>query len=90
MVFFTLFRPQETKLDGKGSPLESSSKFSNSLNMKTPSEHVLVQAHKIHELVTLSSIIPSSLQTCQKMKRHELTFLDSLKFNMEDKEEVFF
>ena len=61
--------------------------FSDSLNMKTPSEHVLVRAHKIHELVTLSSIIPSSLQTLSKNEeRLELTFLDSLKFNMKDKE----
>ena len=69
MVCFILFWPQETKLDEKGPPLESSSEFSDSLNMKTPSEHVLVWAHKIHESVTLSSIIPSSLQSCQKMKR---------------------
>ena len=66
MVCFIFFRPQETKLDEKGPPLESSLEVSESLNMKTPSEHVLVRAHKIHELVTLSSIIPSSLQACQK------------------------
>ena len=53
----------------KKDPLESSSEFLDSLNMKTPSEHVLVWAHKIHESMTLSSIIPSSLQACQKMKR---------------------
>ena len=29
-------------------------------------EHVLVQAHKIHESVTLSRIILSPLQACQK------------------------
>ena len=33
------------------------------------SDHVLVRAHKIHESVTLLSIIHSSLQACQKMKR---------------------
>ena len=59
--------------------------------MKIPSEHVLVRAHKIHESMTLSSIIPSSLQAGQKMKRDlTLTFLESLKFNRKDKEEVFF
>ena len=52
----------------KKDPLESSLEFLDSLNMKTPSENVLVRAHKIHESVTLSSIIPSSLQACQKME----------------------
>ena len=64
--------------------------FSDSLNMKTPSEHVLVRTHKIHESVTLSSIIPSSSSLSKNEERLELTFLDSLKFNREDKEEVFF
>ena len=48
-------------------------------------EHVLVWAHKIHELVTLSSI-----KLVKNEERPELNFLDSLKFNRKDKEEVFF
>ena len=54
-------------------------------------KHVLVQARKIHESVTLSSIILSPLfKLVKNEERLELTFLDSLKFNRNDKEEVFF
>ena len=64
MVCFILFRPQDTKLDEKAPPLESSLEFLYSLYYESTTENVLVQAHKIHESVTLSSIIPSSLQAC--------------------------
>ena len=37
-------------------------------------EHVLVQAHKIHELVTLSSIILSPLQSFQKLRETRVDF----------------
>ena len=45
MVGFILFQPQETKLDEKEPPLESSLEFLDSLNVKTPTEHVLFRAH---------------------------------------------
>ena len=44
-VCFILFLPHETKLDEKGPPLESSLFFSDSLNVKTPTKHVLIRAH---------------------------------------------
>ena len=58
--------------------------------MKIPSEHVLVWAHKIHESMTLSSIIPSSLQACQKWRETWVDFPGLIKFNREDNEEVLF
>ena len=58
----------------KRDPPECSWEFSNSLNMKTPNEHVLVWARKIHESVTLSSIILSSLQACQKWRETWVDF----------------
>ena len=72
MVCFLLFRPQETKLDEKGPRLKSSLAFSDSLNVKTPAEHVLVWARKIHESMTSSSIILFPLQACKKSRENQV------------------
>ena len=84
MVCFILFRPQETKLDKKGPPLESSLEFSYSLNMKTPSEHVLVRAHKIHESVLYQAFFFIFFELAKNEDGLEFSFLESLNLYKKD------
>ena len=88
MVCFILFRSQETKLYEKSTPLESSSEFLGSQNYKNTNDHPLVQARKIHKPVTYQALFSPLFKLVKNEERFELTFLDSLKFNRKDKEEV--
>ena len=85
MVCFILFQPQETKLDKKGPPLESSLEFSYSLNYENTVEHVLVRARKIHELVLYQAFFYLFFELAKNEEGLELDFLDSL--NLYKKEE---
>ena len=63
--------------------------FSDSLNYENTVEHVLVRAHKIHELVFYQAFFFLFFELAKDEDGPEFTFLDSLKFNREGKEEVF-
>ena len=65
--------------------------FSDSLNVKTPVDHVLVRARlnpRISDTIKHYFLFSSSL--LKNEERSKLNFLDSLKFNREGKEEVLF
>ena len=59
-------------------PLESSLEFSDSLNVKTPAEHVLVRARKIHELVLYQAFFFLFFELAKNEDGLEFSFLDSL------------
>ena len=72
----------------KNNPLESSSKFLYSQNYENTSEHLLSRARKIHESVTYQALFSLLFKLVKNEERHELTFLDLLKFKRKDEEEV--
>ena len=63
--------------------------FSDSLNYEKTIEHVLVQARKIHKLMFYQAFFFLFFELANNEDGPESSFLDSLKFNKEGKEEVF-
>ena len=62
---------------------------SNSHNYERINEHFLIRASKIHESLTYQTLFSPLFKLVKNEERLELTFLESLKFNKKDKEEVF-
>ena len=75
-------------MDEKLPPLESSLEFSNSLNYENTVEHVLVQAHKIHELVLYQAFFCLFFELAKNEEGPELAFLDSLNLYKKEGREV--
>ena len=67
---------------------ESCSYFLESQNYENTNEHLLVRAHKIHEPLTYQALFSLIFKIVKIEERLELTFVDSLKFNGKDKEEL--
>ena len=64
-------------------------KFSDSLNYENTVEHVLVQAHKIHELVLYQAFFFLFFELAKNEDGPEFAFLDSLNlYNKEGKGKV--
>ena len=74
----------------KTHPLESASDFSNSLNMKTPMIMYYFGLVKSMNQWHYQALFSPLFKLVKNEERLELNFLDSLKFNRKDKEEVFF
>ena len=90
MVCFILFQPQETKLDEKGTPwsLLWSFRLSKHENTKWSCTSSGSLNPRISETMKHYFLFFQSL--LKNEERSKLTFLDSLKFNKKDKEEVLF
>ena len=77
-IVLSLFQTWGTKITEKGTPLESSLEFSDSLNNENTIDHVLVWAHKIHESVLYQAFFYLFFELAKNEEGPEFNFLDSL------------
>ena len=88
MIIFILFRPQETQLDEKFPPLQSSLEFSDSLNYENIDEHVLIRDRRIHESVLYQAFFYLFFKLAKNEEGTEFSFLDSLNIYKKEGREV--